>query len=102
MPRLLAALSAIVCAAGVHAGTVLVEAESFADLGGWVLDQQFIPEMGSPYLLAHGLGEPVADAKTTVALPAAGEYRVFVRTVDWVAKFGRTGSPGRFQVLVDG
>ena len=81
---------------------VLVEAESFRDLGGWALDQQFIGEMGSPYLLAHGLGEPVADAKTTVTFPATGEYRVFVRTVDWAAKFGASGAPGRFQVVVNG
>ena len=39
--------------------SVLVEAESFSDHGGWKLDTQFIDEMGSPYLLAHGLGRPV-------------------------------------------
>jgi hypothetical protein len=38
---------------------VLLEAEQFANLGGWVVDQQFMDQMGSPYLLAHGLGEPV-------------------------------------------
>jgi len=41
---------------------VLVEAESFSNKGGWSGDQQFVEQMGSPYLLAHGLGEPVADA----------------------------------------
>jgi hypothetical protein len=82
--------------------TVLVEAESFADRGGWSLDTQFIGAMGSPYLLAHGLGRPVADAKTSVTLPAAGEYRVFVRTKDWVARWNAPGTPGRFQVLVAG
>ena len=46
--------------------TLLVEAESFSEPGGWKLDTQFIHEMGSPYLLAHGLGKPVADAKTTI------------------------------------
>jgi signal peptidase I len=30
------------------ADTVLVEAESFEDLGGWVVDQQFMDQMGSP------------------------------------------------------
>ena len=44
---------------------VLVEAEQFADLGGWVVDQQFMDQMGSPYLLAHGLGVPVRDATTS-------------------------------------
>jgi hypothetical protein len=47
------------------AAEVLVEAEAFADRGGWVLDPQFMDQMGSPYLLAHGLGKPVANAKTT-------------------------------------
>ncbi|MCX7826698.1 MAG: hypothetical protein N2689_14240, partial [Verrucomicrobiae bacterium] len=36
------------------ADTVLVEAESFKDHGGWSLDTQFVDIMGSPYLLAHG------------------------------------------------
>lgn len=36
--------------------TLLIEAESFANKGGWVVDQQFVEQMGSPYLLAHGLG----------------------------------------------
>ena len=58
--------------------------------------------MGSPYLLAHGLGRPVADATTTVELPAAGKYRVFVRTKDWVARWNAPGQPGKFQVLIDG
>jgi len=81
---------------------VLVEAEGFQDRGGWVIDQQFIQEMGSPYLLAHGLGDPVADATTEVELPAPGTYRVFVRTKDWVARWNAPGTPGRFQLLVDG
>ena len=54
---------------------ILIEAESFDDLGGWKLDTQFIHIMGSPYLLAHGLGKPVAPAHTTVTLqdsPANG------------------------------
>ena len=84
------------------AATVLVEAEGFADHGGWSLDTQFIREMGSPYLIAHGLGKPVADATTTVAIPSAGSYRVFVRTKDWVARWNAPGTPGRFEVLVNG
>lgn len=82
--------------------TVLVEAESFRDLGGWSLDTQFIEIMGSPYLLAHGLGTPVRDAETTVTLPAAGTWRVFVRTKDWVARWNAPGTPGRFQLRVNG
>lgn len=84
------------------AHTVLLEAESFADRGGWVIDTQSIDQMGSPYLLAHGLGIPVKDATTTVELPAAGRYRVWVRTRDWVAPWNVAGSPGKFQLVVDG
>jgi hypothetical protein len=81
---------------------VLVEAESFTNPGGWSLDTQFIREMGSPYMLAHGLGKPVADASTTVEFPETGTYKVFVRTKDWVARWKVEGQPGRFQVLIDG
>ena len=85
-----------------QAQEVLVEAEGFEEHGGWLLDTQFIDLMGSPYMLAHGLGKPVADATTTVRFPEPGTYYAFVRTVDWVAKFEVEGSPGRFQVLLDG
>ena len=84
------------------APVVLLEAEQFANLGGWVVDQQFMDQMGSPYLLAHGLGEPVRDAETTVQFPAAGKYRVWVRTRDWVAPWKAPGAPGRFKLLVNG
>ncbi|MBM3844239.1 MAG: FAD-binding protein, partial [Verrucomicrobia bacterium] len=88
--------------AAAAAPRLLLEAESFRNAGGWSLDTQFIEIMGSPYLLAHGLGQPVADATTTATLPAAGKYRVWVRTKDWVAHWGASGTPGRFQVLVNG
>ena len=84
------------------AQTVLVEAEQFADLGGWVNDSQFMDQMGSPFLLAHGMGVPVEDATTTVEFPSAGTYRAWVRTRDWVAPWNAPGAPGRFQLLVDG
>jgi hypothetical protein len=81
---------------------VLLEAEQFADLGGWDLDQQSTEVMGSTYLLAHGLGVPVKDAVTTTRFSTPGTYRVWVRTRDWVAPWKASGAPGRFQVLVDG
>lgn len=84
------------------ANPILIEAESFDNHGGWVLDTQFVNIMGSPYLLAHGLGRPVRDATTEVEVPAAGTYHVFVRTKDWVARWQAPGQPGRFQVLVNG
>ena len=50
---------------------LFVEAEQFAKHGGWELDQQSMEQMGSPYLLAHGLGIPVQDATTEAELWAA-------------------------------
>lgn len=79
---------------------VWVEAESFKEPGGWVVDTQFIDIMGSPYLMAHGLGRPVADASTDVMVPTEGEYRVWVRTKNWVAPWDAPGAPGRFQMTV--
>ncbi len=81
---------------------LLVESESFEKHGGWSLDTQFIQNMGSPYLLAHGLGKPVGDATTSVTLHETGTYHVFVRTKDWVARWKAAGQPGRFQVVVNG
>ncbi len=81
---------------------LLVEAESFAEHGGWKLDTQFIQQMGSPYLLAHGLGKPVADASTTLSVSNQGKYRVWVRTKDWVARWDAKPSPGRFKLSVNG
>ena len=71
-------------ALAAHAETVLIEAESFDDWGGWVNDTQFMDQMGSPYLLAHGLGKPVADAKTKFVV-AGGRYNVWVRTKNWTS-----------------
>jgi hypothetical protein len=81
---------------------ILLEAEQFADTGGWVVDQQFMDQMGSPYLLAHGLGVPVRDAVTTVTFPEACTYHVWVRTRDWVAPWKAPGAPGKFQLLLNG
>ena len=78
--------------------SILVEAESFEDLGGWKLDTQFINEMGSPYLLAHGLGTPVSDAFTTIQVESTGLYHVWVRTKDWVARWKAPGTPGVFRI----
>lgn len=82
-------------------GHLLAEAEAFPARGGWVHDSQFMDLMGSPYLLAHGLGRPVADAVTELRIAKAGTFRVWVRTMDWVARWKAPGAPGRFQVLLN-
>jgi hypothetical protein len=80
--------------------SVLIEAESFKDKGGWVVDPQFVEQMGSPYLLAHGLGIPVKNASTEVKFDSKGEYNVWVRTMNWAP--GKWDAPGRFRVTVNG
>ncbi len=80
---------------------LFIEAEGFADMGGWSLDQQSMEQMGSPYLLAHGLGISVDDAVTKVEFPSDGTYRVWVRTRDWVAPWKAPGAPGKFQLLIE-
>jgi len=61
---------------------ILIEAEGFDHYGGWLNDTQFMDIMGSPYLIAHGMGTPVEDARTTVNCPKSGKYRIWVRTCD--------------------
>ncbi len=84
------------------ANTVFVEAESFLDKGGWVVDQQFMDQMGSPYLLAHGAGAPVAKATTEINIPADGNYHVWVRTFNWTSPWSEKEGPGKFKIRVGG
>ncbi len=86
----------------LRAQNVLIEAEQFADCGGWDVDQQFMEQLGSSYLLAHGLGVPVRDAVTKAKFSTPGAYRVWVRTRDWVAPWKAPGAPGKFQLLLNG
>lgn len=81
--------------------SILIEAESFDHKGGWVVDPQFMDQMGSPYLMAHGLGKPVKDALTIVEFPQAGEYHVYVRTWNWNSPWDPAESPGIFQLMID-
>jgi len=53
---------------------------------------------GSSYLMAHGLGTPAEEVSGTFTSPAAGSYRVLVRTKDWYAPHGI----GKFRILIDG
>lgn len=84
----------------MRAADLFVEAESFSHKGGWVVDQQFMDLMGSSYLLAHGLGEPVEDAHTEVTFPASGTYYVYVRTYNWTSPWKDGEGPGKFSLSV--
>lgn len=77
---------------------ILLETEQFDQIGGWIIDSFFEKDMGSAYLMAHGLGRPVEDATTSFDIDQTGTYSIWARTKDWVPG----GHPGRFQILIDG
>ena len=85
----------------LSAQIVFIEAESFDNKGGWVIDQQSMDQMGSPYVLAHGMGIPVENAASQINIPESGNYRLWVRTRNWVAPWTDKESPGKFQILID-
>lgn len=78
--------------------SLFIEAESFENLGGWVVDQQSMETMGSSYIMAHGMGVPVADATTRIRLPKPGVWHAWVRTRDWTAVWKRGSSAGIFRL----
>lgn len=81
---------------------IFLETENFTNKGGWVVDQQFMDLMGSPYLMAHGLGTPVEDAYTTVDIPKNGTYYIYVRTFNWTSPWYDGEGPGKFMISVNG
>ena len=81
---------------------IFLEAENMSDCGGWVVDQQSMMQMGSPYLMAHGMGRVVEDAKTEITLDESGSYRMWVRTRDWTRRWDKEQSAGQFQVVING
>ena len=94
-------IALIFCVAcGNDSGAILVEAESFDYKGGWSVDQQFTFEMGSPYLIAHGMGVAVEDASTEVNFKQAGDYHVYVRTYNWTSKWSDKRGAGLFRIGV--
>ena len=83
--------------------SVMLLATQFADKGDWTVEQQFVLQMGSSYLLAHGLGSPLAkDAVTSFNIEEEGDYTLLVRTKNWTAFWSEGKTPGVFQVKVDG
>ena len=92
----------LVCGGILSAAELLVEAESFKHKGGWVVDQQFMDQMGSPYLMAHGMGNPVKNAFTEVTFRESGVYNVYVRTFNWTSPWSDGEGAGRFKISING
>ena len=84
----------------IYAASLWIETESFANKGGWVVDQQFMDLMGSPYLMAHGMGTRVQDASTEVIIPENGKWHIYVRTFNWTSPWTSEAGPGAFKVKV--
>ncbi len=80
---------------------IFIEAESFSQKGGWVVEQQSMPTLGSSYLMAHGMGIPVENAKTSFEAEK-GTYYVWCYTRDWTAVWDVKDSAGKFNVIIDG
>ncbi|MEK6481675.1 FAD-dependent oxidoreductase [Catalinimonas sp. 4WD22] len=76
---------------------VWLEAEQLDNIGGWTNDWQFIDQMGSPYLLAAGLGTPVDDAVSTFKTSKSGSFRIWVRSHDWSPE----AHPGKFELHIN-
>ena len=100
MRRIILILSLLFCSQLITASNLLIEAESFDQKGGWVVDQQFMDLMGSPYLMAHGMGVPVEDASTTISFPESGTYYVYVRTYNWTSPWHDGKGPGKFTLKI--
>lgn len=82
-----------------HAQSILwIEPELFPNKGGWCVDAQFVDQVGTPYLLAHGLGEPVSNATMSLSFPEIGVYHMWVRTKDWIPE-GQ--GPGKFMISIN-
>ena len=70
---------------------IFLRVADFSEKGGWAVDQQFIDQMGCAFLLAHGMGVPVADAVGRLRVEGlrVERLRVWVRTRDWCGGAGR-------------
>ena len=83
--------------------SVLTLCTRFDELGEWTVEQQFVLQMGSSYLLAHGLGEPISkNPQTKINIVNPGTYTLWVRTKNWTAFWSKGKTPGTFRVAVDG
>lgn len=77
---------------------IWIDATEFTDRGGFILDTQFVREMGQSYLLANGVGEAVSPASTQFSVKEGGKYRVHIRTKNWCNEC----SPDGLIVSIDG
>ncbi len=80
---------------------LFIDAETFEDPGGWTIDTQSYETGSFAYLLAHGIGKKVADARHTIEIGETARYRAFVRTRNWSAVWKRGSAAGKFRLKID-
>lgn len=76
---------------------VWVDTEDFSNYGGWRLETYFVHLMGSAYLLAAGIGNPVKDATVEIEIPEDGKYRLWARCKNWIPQY----TPGKFKIVLN-
>lgn len=81
---------------------IWIEAESLKNKGGWVVDSGSMEMIRSAYLMAHGMGVPVADAYDNIEIACDGDYSVWALTRDWTATWNVSDPAGKFEILIDG
>lgn len=81
---------------------IFIEAESFKNKGGWVIDTASMETIHSAYLMAHGMGKPVEDAFTDFEITDNGTYSIYALTRDWTAVWDVKDSAGKFTIKLDG
>ena len=81
---------------------IFIEAESLKTKGGWVVDSASMEMLHSAYLMAHGMGVPVADAYDGIEITCSGDYSVWALTRDWTAAWNVADPAGKFEILLDG
>ena len=79
-----------------------IEAESLKNKGGWIVDTGSMEIIHSAYLMAHGMGIPVADACGDVDIPCDATYDIWALTRDWTATWSIADPAGKFEILIDG
>ena len=81
--------------------SVYVAASTFEDKGGWIADPQFMEQMGSSYLIAHGLRTARRRCPDTFHRAAGRHIQSFARTRNWTACWSDRPSPGVFRIRID-
>jgi len=80
---------------------LFIEAESFKNKGGWVVDTASMESIHSSYLMAHGMGVPVEDAYTDFNISEENDYNIWVLTRDWTSVWDVKDSAGKFSIKID-